>query len=231
MQAIILVGGLGTRLRSVVCDVPKPMALIQDKPFLAYLLDYLSQQGITEVVLSAYYLSEKIQDYFRSSYCNMKINYAIEEEPLGTGGAMAHALSKVSFKKSVFVINGDTFLKMNYQKMWETHCKKSSLITIALKQELNVKRYGTVAVKDDVVIEFQEKQKEGIGLINAGIYLIQPDLFKLFSLPKTFSFEKDFLFPKIKKIKPQAFVVDDYFIDIGVPEDYQRALREFPKIF
>src|SRR3989344_3377185 len=115
MQAIILAGGFGTRLRSVVADSPKPMALIHGKPFLAYLLDYLTSQGITDVVLSVHYLREQIETYFKTNYNGISIRYAVEEQPLGTGGAIKHALNYINISSPVFVLNGDTFLKLNYQ--------------------------------------------------------------------------------------------------------------------
>lgn len=227
MQAIILAGGFGTRLRSVVADVPKPMAPIQGRPFLAYLMDYLKIHGMTEIVLSVHYLREQIQDYFKSSYRDIQISYAVEDEPLGTGGAILKSLSLIDPTQPVFVLNGDTFLKLNYQAMYSRYLSSQSLLTMALRKVSDCSRYGVVVTNGDIANEFQEQGGHYPGLINAGVYLLNPSLFETFSLPEKFSFERDFLFPSISTLKPQAFIVDEYFIDIGVPEDYARACLEF----
>ncbi len=225
MQAIILAGGFGTRLRSVIADLPKPLAPIHDKPFLAYLLHYLKSQGVTHIVLSVHFMGEKIQDYFKSTFEGLKIDYAIEKEPLGTGGAILHSLNFIDPQKPVFVLNGDTFLKCDYKKMLQAH--GNSQLTMALRPVPDVSRYGYVIVKNDQVVSFQEKGIQQPGLINAGVYLLQAGLFKEYHLPEVFSFETDFLFKHINELHPRAFIVDDYFIDIGVPEDYEKARQDF----
>jgi len=228
MQAIILAGGFGTRLRTVITDLPKPLAPIQGKPFLAHLLDYLHAQGITRVILSVHFMHEKIQSYFQSSYRGISIDYAIEEQPLGTGGAILNSLSLVDPKQPVFVLNGDTFLKLNYQTLMTLHqTSPQTSITMTLRFVPDASRYGLVLTKGNQVIAFQERGGQEPGCINAGVYLINPYLFETFSLSRAFSFEKEFLFPEVNQLKPLALVVDDYFIDIGVPEDYARAMREF----
>lgn len=226
MQAIVLAGGFGTRLRSVIKDVPKPMAPINNKPFLAYLLDYLILQGVNKVVLSVHYLREQIQEYFQDSYRNVAIEYAIEDEPLGTGGAILKSLAFVKHDQPVFVLNGDTFLKLNYRAMYSQHAETKSFLTMALRKISDCSRYGEVFVNENIVCEFKEKGGHSPGLINAGVYLITPFLLKSVSFPEKFSFERDYLFPSIEKIRPHAFIVDEYFIDIGVPEDYEKASRE-----
>jgi len=237
MYAIILAGGFGTRLRSALAHVPKPMAPIQDKPFLAYLLEYLKTQGIREVILSVHYLREQIQNYFKTSYQGLAIRYAVEETPLGTGGAMAHALKLLDTTEPIFIVNGDTFLKLNYRAMLAQHQKTSPLMTMALRHVDDCGRYGAVLLKDNHITSFVHQGEQGPGFINGGVYLIQPHLFHaLPSLGKSFfnaedqvqpfSFEQDFLFPYSNQLKPQAFVAEDYFIDIGIPEDYVRAQQE-----
>jgi D-glycero-alpha-D-manno-heptose 1-phosphate guanylyltransferase len=230
MQAIILAGGFGTRLRTAIADVPKPMAPIGDKPFLAYLLDYLKEQGITQVVLSVHYLREQIQAYFQSEYRGMAVRYAVEEEPLGTGGAILHSMKMLDKTAPVFVLNGDTFLKLDYQGLYQQHSVNSPLITMALRKVVDCSRYGIVQVEKNIVMEFKDQGDDKPGLINAGVYLINPALFDVMSLPAQFSFERDFLFPNVNKIHPEAFAVDDYFIDIGIPEDYSRAVKELPDL-
>jgi D-glycero-alpha-D-manno-heptose 1-phosphate guanylyltransferase len=231
MQAIILAGGFGTRLQSVVKDLPKPMAPIQGKPFLAYLIEYLKSQGITQVVLSVHYLREQIQDYFKAYYQGIDIAYAVEEQPLGTGGAIINALKEIHSSEPVFVLNGDTFLKLDYRAMYAQHQQLSPPITMALRKIANCNRYGVVLTEGNLVTAFNEQGGPHPGLINAGVYLIKPALFQEFPIDaQAFSFEKDFLFPHIAQLKPQAFIVEDYFIDIGIPEDYARANVEFPAL-
>ena len=230
MQAIILAGGFGTRLRSAIADVPKPMAPIGDKPFLAYLLDYLKAQGITRVVLSVHYLREQIQNYFQYDYRGITIRYAVEDQPLGTGGAIVHSMKMLDKDEPTFVLNGDTFLKLDYQHMFDQHQIETPLITMALRKVADCSRYGIVQVDQNVVTEFKDQGSDQPGLINAGVYLIDPALFDVMSLPMQFSFERDFLFPNVSKIRPAAFAIDDYFIDIGIPEDYSRAIKELPAI-
>ncbi|EII9765125.1 nucleotidyltransferase family protein [Campylobacter coli] len=214
MQAIVLAGGLGTRLRSVVQDLPKPMAPINGKPFLAFVLEYLKKQGITEIILSVSYKYELIQEYFKDEFHGMKIHYNIEKELLGTGGAIKDALKLV--KNEAYVVNGDTFFDIDLKKL----VLNSSKICIALKQMQNFDRYGTVNVDEQgIVTSFEEKVFKKQGLINGGIYLLKKDIFDEFSLEKKFSFE-EFLQENYKSLKIQTQIFDDYFIDIGVPEDY-----------
>jgi D-glycero-alpha-D-manno-heptose 1-phosphate guanylyltransferase len=227
MQAIILAGGFGKRLRTVLSDVPKPMAPIHGKPFLAFLLDYIIGQGITEVVLSIHYLREQIEDYFKKNYNGATIRYAVEDEPLGTGGAILKSLPLIDADRPVFVLNGDTFLKMNFENMYLAHAAANSRLTMALRKLADCSRYGVVLTEGDSVVDFSDAGCHEAGLINAGVYLLNAHLFNAFSLPEKFSFEKDFLFPNINRIAPRAFVVDDYFIDIGIPEDYARATQDF----
>lgn len=226
MQAIILAGGFGTRLRSVLTDVPKPMAPIRDKPFLAYLIDYLILQGITEIVLSVHYLREQIQNYFKDSYGGVPIKYAVEEQPLGTGGAIVKSLEFIDRSRPVFVLNGDTFLKLDYKKMFLEQQANTSLMTMALRKIADCSRYGVVLTEGNLVTAFQEQGGNHAGLINAGVYLLETKLLQEHLIPEQFSFERDFLFPKIHLIHPRAFVVDEYFIDIGIPEDYARAMKD-----
>lgn len=226
MQAIILAGGLGTRLRSVVADVPKPMAPIKHQPFLAYLFNYLKQQGFQQLILSVYYQHEKIQHYFGSNYQGINLEYVIEPEPLGTGGAILFALSKINHSQPVFVINGDTFVKLNYNAMYQKHSQNNAKLTIALCPRTDCSRYGEVKIKEDKIISFEHLGKAQPGLINAGIYLLNHEIFNDFVPSQKFSFEKDFLYPKVATLQPHYFVSENYFIDIGVPADYARAQIE-----
>lgn len=225
MQAIILVGGFGTRLRSLVADVPKPMAPIGDKPFLAFLLAYLSTQGISDVVLSVGYQHDVIKNYFNNNYSNLNIRYAIEDKALGTGGAVKKSMEYIE-SDHVFILNGDTFLKTDYRALLKQQQQTNNNFILTLKQVADVGRYGAVNVENNRVIGFFEKGKTGPGLINTGVYLCSKDFFNSFELPETFSLETDFLYQKTDMIKAGAHIVDDYFIDIGIPEDYLRAQQE-----
>ncbi|EFV4735478.1 NTP transferase domain-containing protein [Campylobacter coli] len=219
MQAIILCGGLGTRLKSVIKNIPKPMAPINGKPFLAFVLEYLKKQGITEIILSVSYKYELIQEYFKDEFHGMKIHYNIEKELLGTGGAIKDALKLV--KNEVYVVNGDTFFDIDLKKL----VLNGSKICIALKQMQNFDRYGTVNVDEQgIVTSFEEKVFKKQGLINGGIYLLKKDIFDEFSLEKKFSFE-EFLQENYKLLKIQTQIFDDYFIDIGIPEDYIKFIK------
>ncbi|EAI5560818.1 D-glycero-D-manno-heptose 1-phosphate guanosyltransferase [Campylobacter lari] len=216
MQAIVLAGGLGTRLKSVVQDLPKPMAPINGKPFLAFVLEYLKKQGITEVVLSVSYKYELIQEYFKEEFEGMRIRYNIEKELLGTGGAIKDALKLI--QNQAYVLNGDTIFDIDLKKL----VLNDSKICIALKQMQNFDRYGNVSVDNQgIVTSFEEKVFKRQGLINGGVYLLKKDIFDEFDLEKKFSFE-GFLQVNHKVLKIQTQIFDDYFIDIGVPEDYKR---------
>ncbi|HFN7088240.1 TPA: nucleotidyltransferase family protein [Campylobacter coli] len=220
MQAIVLAGGLGTRLRSVVQALPKPMAPINGKPFLAFVLEYLKKQGITEIILSVSYKYELIQEYFKDEFHGMKIHYNIEKELLGTGGAIKDALKLV--KNEVYVLNGDTFFDVDLKKL----VLNGSKICIALKQMQNFDRYGTVNVDEQgIVTSFEEKVFKKQGLINGGVYLLKKDIFNNFSLERKFSFE-EFLQENYKTLKIQTQIFDDYFIDIGVPKDYKEFIND-----
>ena len=218
MQAIILCGGLGTRLKSVIKDIPKPMAPINDKPFLEFIFEYLKKQGVKEIILAVSYKYEVIQEYFKDEFLGIKIKYSIEKELLGTGGAIKEALKFI--KNEVYVLNGDTFFDIDLSKLK----LNGSKICLALKQMNDFDRYGTVNVNEQgFVISFEEKIFKKQGLINGGIYLLKKDLFDDFSLMDKFSFE-EFLQENYEKLKARAEIFDDYFIDIGVPEDLYNFL-------
>ncbi|EOD5131695.1 TPA: nucleotidyltransferase family protein [Campylobacter coli] len=219
MQAIVLAGGLGTRLKSVVQDLPKPMAPINGKPFLAFVLEYLKKQGIAEVVLSVSYKYELIQEYFKDEFEGIKIYYNIEKELLGTGGAIKDALEFI--QNQAYVLNGDTIFDIDLKKL----VLNDSKICIALKQMQNFDRYGTVKVDDQgIVTSFEEKVFKKQGLINGGVYLLKKDIFDEFDLEKKFSFE-EFLQANYKILKIQTQIFDDYFVDIGIPQDYIKFIK------
>lgn len=223
MEAIILAGGLGTRLRSMVSDVPKTMAPINDKPFLAYILEYLAHFGYDKIVLSVGYKKEVIQDYFQNNYRGMQIRYSCEEIPLGTGGAIKKALS-LTHSSRVLVLNGDSFMQVNLQTFAQGVYQEP--IVLCVKPMQNFDRFGSVIVKEGKVVSFEEKKMTQEGYINTGIYLIQRTIFDK-NFETTFSFET-FLH---HQEAIGAFIADGYFIDIGIPEDYVKAQKDFKELF
>lgn len=231
MQAIILAGGFGTRLQQTVKNTPKPMAPIGNKPFLFYLLSYLKKHHFTDVVFSVYYLKEQIEQYFGNNFLGLNIQYAIENEPLGTGGAIINSLKYTNKDKPLAILNGDTFLEIDYQKLIKNHQDSKSNLTIALNKVDNCSRYGVVQTdKKNLITEFKEKSNnQEQGFINSGIYIINPKIFSNYDIKKKFSFETDFLVTFTKELKINSFKAKDYFIDIGIPEDYQKAQNEIPK--
>ncbi|MBZ7932073.1 NTP transferase domain-containing protein, partial [Campylobacter sp. RM12910] len=215
MKAIILCGGLGTRLKSVIKDIPKPMAPINNKPFLEFIFTYLKKQKIDEIILAVSYKYEIIQEYFKDEFLNIKVRYSIEKEPLGTGGAIKQALELA--KEDCLVLNGDTFFDIDLTKMKLDKSK----ICLALKKMNDFDRYGSVELdKMGNITSFKEKQYLKQGFINGGIYLISKDIFEGFILEEKFSFE-EFLQENYKNLKARAEIFEDYFIDIGIPEDYK----------
>lgn len=234
MEVIILAGGLGTRLRSVVADVPKCMAPVAGKPFLWYLLKYLTQYPVNRVILSVGYLRDVIFDWIDSNKNEFpfEFDYAIEEEPLGTGGGIKLALSKAQ-DPYVIILNGDTFFEVNLDALCQWHYNSKKNITLALKLMKNFNRYGTVSLDPiyGTIISFNEKQYCDEGLINGGVYVINNNSSIFDGLPDKFSFETAVLEPQCATQNLQGVVQDGYFIDIGIPEDYEKANQEFPHLF
>lgn len=227
-EAIVLAGGLGTRIRSVIGDIPKPMADINGKPFLEYILIYLLKNGIKKVILSVGYRHELIINYFGNHFKNIEIFYCIEEKPLGTGGAIKKSLNYVN-SKDVLMINGDTFFPIVLSDFYKHHKESNADISIALKEIKESDRYGSVKIDaNNKIIGFQEKElKVNRALINGGVYLINKDIFCNLTLPNEFSFERDFLEKYFNIYQFYGFVYNAYFIDIGIPQDYDRAKKEF----
>ena len=221
-EAIVLAGGMDTRLKDVINNIPKPMAPVCEKPFLVYLLQDLQKKGIQKVIFSVSYKYEIIQDFFGSNWNGIEIAYAIEKEPLGTGGAIRLALSKAKGER-VFVLNGDTFFDVSLEKMEE---QKGNTV-VAIKPMYDFDRYGTVILQEDKIIAFQEKKKVKKGFINGGIYLLNKNVLDSFTLGSKFSFEQEFLEKEAGNLL--AFVSDNYFIDIGIPQDYKKAQKDFCK--
>jgi len=225
VEAILLAGGLGNRLRSKVADRPKVMAEINQQPFLSYLLNYLSNHNVNRAVLATGYLHEVIERFYGNYYKRLHIDYSLEEQPLGTGGAIKQALTKISVEH-VLILNGDTFFDINPDALFILHHKNDADITIGLKAMRHISRYGIVKTQGTRIISFEEKHPVDDGYINGGVYLAKTSLFDSLELSEKFSFEADFLKKFTAELNMHAYVSDAYFIDIGVPDDYERAQTE-----
>jgi D-glycero-alpha-D-manno-heptose 1-phosphate guanylyltransferase len=223
VKAIILAGGFGTRLRTVINNTPKVMASVNEKPFLEYILFSLYKSNIEEVVLSVHYLSNHIKDYFGNSYKGMKLKYTEESSPLGTGGAIKHSLSHLRKTDNILVMNGDSFVNCDLLQVIEEHKSSECPISMVVKKLPVSERYGTLEIQNNKIVSFKEKKPEKDCFINTGIYLISSRIFSNYNLPESFSFEKDFLQKEIPSLNINAIYTDSFFIDIGIPEDYKKA--------
>ena len=230
MEAIILAGGKGTRLSSVVNGVPKPMADVNGTPFLGHVLGRLSASGVDRAILSVGWMFEAIRGYFGAKYKGIDMDYVIEDRPLGTGGAVKEAL-KSAREDDVFVLNGDTYFEVSLERLLKVHKEKDADVTISLKPMRDFDRYGTVTLDGNgKVAGFSEKRFERSGLVNAGFYVLKTrtaGIIGRYCPEESFSFEKDFLEVNVKALNVAPYVEDGYFIDIGIPEDYERAKKEF----
>ena len=221
-EAIILAGGRGTRLLGVVSDLPKPLAPVAGRPFLAWVMDHLAASGIRRCILATGHLSKIIEDSIGDRWQHMQVAYSVEESALGTGGAVAQASRHVQ-GDGAHVLNGDTFLRYSPAALEAATRQMGTSIGIALAHVDDVGRYGAVSVDDGRVLAFQEKGGSGPGLINAGSYFFSRGALDQFGLQAPFSLETDVLLPQSANGSLAAFTDTADFIDIGVPEDYARA--------
>ncbi len=231
LEAIILAGGLGTRLRSVVSDVPKCMAPVNGIPFINFIITYLKKEGVERFIFSLGYKSEMVIDYVNNTFPDLDKAYVIEDTPLGTGGAIKLACSKAT-STDVLILNGDTLFNINLKALAEFHISKKADFTVALKEMRNFSRYGAVEIdKNHAIKAFHEKKYCEQGFINGGIYALNVNSFMTEALTDVFSFEKDFLEKNTGKKNFYGLECAYYFIDIGIPEDYDRFIRDFNLIF
>lgn len=225
-EAIILAGGLGTRLRSVVSQLPKCMAPVAGKPFLHYVIKHLQIQGVEKFIFSIGYLSEAIEHFLATEYSVLNYRLSVEEEPLGTGGAIYLACQKAS-TENVLALNGDTLFTANINTLLHFHNNNKAECSLALKPMQAFDRYGVVELDgDNCIRSFREKMYYDKGLINGGIYAINTTQFLARQFPGKFSFEKDYLEAAVNEKKFYGLEQDRYFIDIGIPGDFERAQAE-----
>lgn len=226
MEAVILAGGLGTRLRGVVDNVPKPMAPVNGRPFLSLILDELRKYNFKKAILAVGYKHRKIVEYFGNTYGSLNLEYVVEDVPRGTGGALLLALAHAS-EKNVLVLNGDSIFKVNLMSLMKAHNARTCEITLVLKRVASASRYGIVRIdKTSRVTGFQLRGGGGGSLINSGVYIINKELFANNLVEKQFSFEV-FLKEECENLKIFGEVKEGEFIDIGIPEDYNKAKSMF----
>lgn len=223
INAVILAGGLGTRLRSAISDRPKVLAEISGRPFLAYLLDQISSSGIRKVVISTGYMAEKVQKCFGKTYKSLRLLYSRENEPLGTGGALRLALPSFS-SDIVLVMNGDSYIDADLGVCVDWFFQKGQEAAILLTKVADTARYARVTVdQNENITAFDEKvTSPGAAWINAGIYLMKKSLISSIPAGRPYSLERE-LFPSLVGRKLCGFCCSARFIDIGTPESYAAA--------
>jgi D-glycero-alpha-D-manno-heptose 1-phosphate guanylyltransferase len=231
-EAIVLAGGLGTRLRRTMPDLPnlpKPMLPVAGRPFLEYLLEFLRAGGVRRVVLSVGHLRAPVIEHFGKAWGGLVIDYAVEEAPLGTGGGLQLALTRLSGEHG-YVLNGDTLLATPLVALGRSHAVAGRPITLTLRQIADTGRYGRCLVEAGSVTGFTTGIAGEPGLINAGMYAVRRDLFSGAGYSGAFSFENDFMASEVARLRPAAHIVDAPFIDIGIPESYTRAQSFVPAL-
>ena len=233
MQAIILSGGLGTRLKTVVNLQPKTLAPVAGKPFLYWLITHLQKNNITDFIFSLGYLHEQVELFLKNEFPTLNYITVIEKEPMGTGGAIKLCLPFCKYDE-ILLVNGDTFFDLNIQDFQTNFLSSKADCSIALTPMQNFNRYGAVTINaDNVITEFNEKKYCDFGLINTGMVLFTRTVFenKIKNLPPKFSFEKDFIESNILILKITGYISSGYFIDIGIPDDYKKAQLEIETLF
>ncbi|WP_430895844.1 MULTISPECIES: nucleotidyltransferase family protein [unclassified Paraflavitalea] len=229
-EAIVLAGGLGTRLRSAVPDLPKCMAPVAGKPFLWYVINYYQKQGISRFIFSLGYKHEIIEGYLEKEFPQLEYTVVVEEQPLGTGGAIQLA-AKAAYTNDVLVLNGDTLFQIDLLEIAALHEKAKADATLSLKPMKDFDRYGAVSIDGNFrIVAFKEKQYYEEGLINGGVYLINIPRLLEQALPEKFSFEKEYYEAFYKVLNFTGAIQNGYFIDIGIPSDFEKAQIELPNL-
>jgi len=227
VKAIILAGGAGTRLAQRLPQTAKAMAPIAGRPFLEYVLDRLVAGGIRDFIFALGYRAAAIREHFGGRYGEATIRYSIEEESLGTGGAVAQALRE-SDDELVLVHNGDSLVALDFSALLRWYGDDPADAGLVVAHTADASRFGAVRLDGDRIVGFAEKTADGEGWINAGIYLLRADLFARCRLSGRFSLERDLLQRHCATLRLRAFATRAFFIDIGTAEDYERANRLLP---
>jgi len=234
MRAVILAGGLGKRLRGVLGDRPKSMAPLLGKPFLQHQIERLEEYNIREIVLCVGYLANQIESYFEDgARFGVKIRYAVEKEPLGTAGALKNAGNHLNHE-TFLALNGDSYSKVDLAKFIQFHREKEGKGTVLLTRVSHPQDYGVVKVDENHrIIGFFEKPEKAssCGTINAGIYLLEPEVLSYIPQGRAISLERE-TFPYLMKEKAPLFgyLTPDYFIDIGTPQKYAQIQSDMKEM-
>jgi D-glycero-alpha-D-manno-heptose 1-phosphate guanylyltransferase len=230
--AIILAGGLGTRLRSVVSDLPKPMAPVNKRPFLEHLLEYWTEEGVTRFILSVGYKHELISDHFGTEFMGVPVEYAVEDTPLGTGGGLVLAMDLVAGDDRVLALNGDTFFMANLSQLQKFASDNHADWCFSLFRSNDISRYMGMSVSDEGrVISLKDRINTGVPLVNGGAYLASPVAIKgKYQAGEKLSLEDD-IFQHALDDHLRIFGMEfpGTFIDIGIPDDYHRAKKILTK--
>ena len=231
MKTLVLAGGMGTRLRRLVWDRPKPMAPVKGKPFLEYQVDRLRAHGFTELVLCVGHLASHIQDYFGDGHdWEVQVSYAVETELLGTAGAIKNAQKAV--EDAFLVLNGDSYLDVDFRGLVEFHRRRRSsdpktIATVAVVAVDDTAAYGRLELNAEArLLRFGEKAQSGAGWINGGVYVLEPAVLNFIPAGRVVSLEKE-TFPLLLERNCHAFgyPTEGFFVDIGTPEGYSRFCR------
>ncbi len=226
-QAIVLAGGFGTRLQTVLRDVPKPLAPVRGLPFIHYILRWLEESGVQRVIASTGYLADKMEAGFRSYAGNLEMVFLREDSPLGTGGAIYRALHEAG-NDGVFVLNGDTYFPADLSQFQREAESLGGPLAIALRRVPDVSRYGAVDLDGGRIVSMNEKGRGGPGLVNAGLYLLPADLWQKIPMPAVFSWETDLMQPQAPFLGAAGVALDAPFLDIGTPQSYAEAETVLP---
>ena len=226
-QAIILAGGFGTRLQTVLRDVPKPLAPVRGLPFIHYVLHWLEECGIEHVIVCTGYLADKMEAGFLSYAGGLEMTFLREDTPLGTGGAIYRALREAECG-GVFALNGDTYFPADLNAFQLEAERFGGRLAIALRRVPDTSRFGAVELEGGRIATMNEKGRSGPGLVNAGLYLLPHDLWQRIPMPGVFSWETDLVQPMAPVLGAVGVILDAPFLDIGTPESYGEAEHVLP---
>jgi D-glycero-alpha-D-manno-heptose 1-phosphate guanylyltransferase len=231
MDALILAGGLGTRLASVVSDRAKPVAEVSGRPFLAFMLQRLERvTGLTRAILCVGHRADSVRGFLGDRFGRLEIAYSLEERALGTGGALRRAIRAFGVGAPALALNGDTYFAAGLERLLAHHRTHRPVATIALVRVADTGRYGAVRAAGARIAAIDEKTRSGPGWINGGLYVLgKPALERLARGPEVFSLERDMLPAWIAERRLGAWRSTARFIDIGVPRDYRRAAAVLAK--
>jgi D-glycero-alpha-D-manno-heptose 1-phosphate guanylyltransferase len=226
LPALVLVGGVGSRLRAVSGDLPKPMVPIAGRPFLEYLLRFLRGQDVRRVVLCVGYAADRIRSYFGAGErVGLELDYSEEQELLGTGGALKLGAARAA-GSTLLALNGDSFVNFNVQEMLRTHRARGAAVTVALTRVPDAARFGAVDWdgRSGLIRAFGEKARGGPGLINAGVYLVEREVIE--AIPEGVVSLEHRVLPDLAGKRAYGVVAEGPFVDIGLPEEYRRLLAD-----